>query len=216
MKYNLNILRKNFDIDIKKKIILYCPTYRSYTQFNIAHKEGQERENLFGYKKMDFDRLFKILYQYDAVIFFKFHPFEEKKHLPKFCNKNLKYFYLLDQNTLNKLKIQLYDILNEVDILITDYSSVYFDFLLLNKPIIFNNYDMENYINTRGLIFEPYRFWMPGNIVCNSNDLLNEIECLLKGKDLYKEQREQVCKLIFNDYNFNASDKIYNFLAKIG
>lgn len=43
------------------------------------------------------------------------------------------------------------------DVLITDYTSAYFDFLLLDKPVVFNFYDFEEYSETRGFSFTPIK-----------------------------------------------------------
>lgn len=59
--------------------------------------------------------------------------------------------------------MDFYNILNAVDILITDYSSIYFDFLLLDRPIIFTPIDYEEYKHNRGFLLEPFDFWAPGD-----------------------------------------------------
>ena len=46
--------------------------------------------------------------------------------------------------------MEFYETLNAADLLITDYSSVYFDYLLLDRPLIFVPVDLEEYIETRG------------------------------------------------------------------
>ena len=57
-----------------------------------------------------------------------------------------------------------YDFLNVVDVLITDYSSIYFDYLLLNRPIIFHMPDLEEYQKKRGFILDPLDEWTPGDM----------------------------------------------------
>ena len=49
----------------------------------------------------------------------------------------------LDSYMLNKNYLTIYHIMNAFNVLITDYSSVYVDFMLLNKPIIFSCPDLE-------------------------------------------------------------------------
>jgi CDP-glycerol glycerophosphotransferase (TagB/SpsB family) len=67
--------------------------------------------------------------------------------------------------------VDVYTFLSEVDILITDYSSIYYDFLLWERPIIFFPYDLDYYRNEdRGLIFE-YDEFTPGPKVFDIKDL---------------------------------------------
>jgi CDP-glycerol glycerophosphotransferase len=84
-------------------------------------------------------------------------------------------------------EFDVYTILKHTDVLITDYSSVYFDFLYLNRPIIFYPYDLEYYENEdRGLIFN-YNDYTPGPKVYNLPQLES---CILSGEHDYKKYSE--------------------------
>ena len=87
------------------------------------------------------------------------------------------------------------------DIMITDYSSCYIDYLLLDRPMVFFNYDMEHYLeNDRTLYFE-YDSVTPGP-KCKTRDELTEILVqLLSGKDGYKSKRQEVCDLFYSKDN---------------
>ena len=61
------------------------------------------------------------------------------------------------------------------DLLITDYSSVFFDYANLKRPIIFYMYDLEDYRdNIRGFYLDINE--LPGNIIKNDNDVIDEIK----------------------------------------
>ena len=62
-----------------------------------------------------------------------------------------------------------------VDVLWTDYSSIFVDFLTLNKPIVFLHFDKKKYLNLRGFMDELYNLKFPGTVVNNINELLNSI-----------------------------------------
>src|SRR5690606_1337177 len=61
------------------------------------------------------------------------------------------------------------------DILITDYSSIPFEFSLLNKPMVFFAYDLETYVQKRG-IWERYEQFVPGPIVKRTDELIQVIK----------------------------------------
>lgn len=86
----------------------------------------------------------------------------------------------------------MYTLLRNADGLITDYSSVYFDYMLLNRPIGFAVEDMEKYKNKRGFIFDNPKEYMPGPEIRNLSDIEEFIENIVSGNDLYKEARESV------------------------
>ena len=86
------------------------------------------------------------------------------------------------------------EILSKADIIITDFSSIFADFLLFDKPIIFSKFDYNNYIKSSGLKIDYNS--LPGPKVKNWDELLAEIDTFLNGDDNYKI-REKIGKRKF-------------------
>ena len=86
------------------------------------------------------------------------------------------------------------------------YTSTYFDFLLVNKPVIFNFYDIEEYRRVRGFSFEPIEFFCAGDIVYNYNELIDAVMGLLAGKDIHAEHRRHI-SLLMNQFQDDNSTK---------
>lgn len=110
------------------------------------------------------------------------------------------------------MNIQLYELLAGSDALITDYSSVYFDYLLTNKPIGITIDDIENYRNTLGFAFENVESILVGEKICEFKDLVLFFDNLINDIDSYYEARRKNCDL-FNYYKDNNSTKrVYDFI----
>ncbi len=116
--------------------------------------------------------------------------------------------------------IETSDLLSIIDILITDYSSICFDFMPTGKPIIYYAYDYDDYRSTRGMYLELET--IPGDVVTNRKELLEEIESLLEVKytpiEITTENlkyfdasagyaTERAIRLLFeNDHSFTLSN----------
>lgn len=140
-----------------KKIILYAPTWRD-NSFNLK-----------GYTfklEVDFTKWKRALGDDYVVVF--------KPHYLIVNNFNLDtvqdFVYFVDpQEDISKLYII-------ADILITDYSSVFFDYAILNRPIYFYMYDLESYRDElRGFYLDIYRD-LPGEIIVDEKSLLAKIK----------------------------------------
>ena len=157
-----DIIRIKENLKIKenrKKIILYAPTYR----------DNQHSTDIgYTYRtEVDFDYLQKEL-QDDYIILFRAHwlvaqSFDFEKYKD----------FIID--------VSNYDDINELyviaDMLITDYSSVFFDYANLKRPIIFYMYDLEQYRDDiRGFYLDIHE--LPGNIIRNEQELIQEIKTL--------------------------------------
>jgi CDP-glycerol glycerophosphotransferase len=95
----------------------------------------------------------------------------------------------------------LYEFLGNIDILITDYSSVYFDFLLTNKPVILTPFDLEEYIKINGIYFD-YNAYMNGIKAYNWDDFIE----IVKQKKYYVPQDN-----LFNYYkDANSCERVFN------
>jgi len=176
-----------------KKILLYMPTYR-FTPRGNRYDGKREWNNLFDMSEFDNELFNNFLKNNDLLLLVKLHPAEESiviDHIQE--NENI---FILKSEMLEKNSVDLYEILNAVDLLITDYSSVYFDYLLLNRPMIFVPVDLHEYENTRGLLLEPYERWTPGSKVFDQHSLEEEILKSIYDDTYYRVEREYLCGLI--------------------
>lgn len=82
------------------------------------------------------------------------------------------------------------DIADIFDILITDYSSIYIDYLLLDRPLIFLPYDKEQYLKGRGMNFE-YDKVTPGAKPDSQQKFIDAIAEICHGRDRYQQERQK-------------------------
>ena len=183
-------IKDSLGIDSTKKIMLYAPTFRD------------DKKDEFGnrYFELDLDlEYLKENLKDDYILIIKTHSaISEALEI----DDNLKGFVydLSDYDDIHELFIIS-------DILITDYSSVFFDFAHSRRPIIFFTPDMETYINSRGLYYEVFED-MPGPQVINNEGLLEAIENI----DSISEEFEENYDKFYNKYciigNGDSSEKI--------
>jgi CDP-glycerol glycerophosphotransferase (TagB/SpsB family) len=100
------------------------------------------------------------------------------------------------------------------DILITDYSSIYFDFLLMDRPMIFYNYDYDDYKDKRDFLFS-YEDNTPGPKVQTQGELLVAIEKYLNNPELDSEIRTKI-KNRFHKYpDGKACERTYKLIKEL-
>lgn len=186
---------------VNKKILMFVPTFRK----GYSKIQGSKNfNNLFGFEEFQSEKFNNFLKEKNLFLVYRLHPHEEG-HLNEY--KNLidpEFSFNLNNQILLKNNFDFYEILNCADILITDYSGVFIDYLLLNRPIIFNPTDLQDYVKTRGFLYTPYDQWTPGRKIETQKSLLNEIDDILKGNDTFSDQR-QLAKNIWHQYMDNKS-----------
>lgn len=205
LKSNLNI--KAFEK--YNKVIIYMPTFRDNGLRNDSPNINK-KNILFApeYKETEF---LKYLEKNNYLLVVRYHPSEKSKDLiPEHPNiLNLNNEYLQENN------IELYQLLSKTDILITDYSSVYLDYLLLDKPIIFLHSDKEAYYENRGCIFEDYDFWFFGNIVHSYTGLIKVLKAIFKDGDSNAVDRNNKTKFFWGKGYLKKNKKVasstYNY-----
>jgi CDP-glycerol glycerophosphotransferase (TagB/SpsB family) len=104
----------------------------------------------------------------------------------------------------------LYELLAESDLLVTDVSSVYVDFLVTQKPQIFYFPDMARYEETRGLLLNPLQDYTPGPITQNFDELIAQLDLWIAGKDAWREQRKQLRDLMVPPSPRSAAQTVLN------
>ncbi|MCP4148917.1 MAG: hypothetical protein GY757_14315, partial [bacterium] len=177
--------------DSGKKIALYMPTFRD-------KGKGAFYENI-----IDISRLSDFAGKNGLHFVVKYHQLERSKF------RDAKPDTISNVTILFDVK-DIYPFLPQVDLLITDYSSIYFDYLLLERPIVFFPYDLETYITQeRGLIFE-YDELTPGPRCFTQEQLEMEIEkILIRGEDSFQQRRAEVTKLAFKHKDGKSAQRIW-------
>lgn len=205
---SLNILSLHSQNKIINKKIFYMPTFRKNTSDDaLSDGEAINHDNFLRVLDFNLTGLNIYLQKNNCQLFLKFHPYEEKLLPVEIESENIK---IITSDYCKKKNIEVNSILAEADILITDYSSVYFDYLILNKPIIFLIPDVENYSSQRGgYTLEPLDYWMPGKKVYSQHELLNGIDELLSGNDNFRSKREEVNSLINRFSDDKNSQRLY-------
>ena len=178
-----------------KKIILYAPTYRA-----------NQHETGVGYvykEEADFSKLQEKLGK-EYVILFRAH------------------YFVANSFDFNKYKGFIYDVskiddINELyiisDMLITDYSSVFFDYANLKKPIIFYMYDLEYYRDKSNGFYFDVEKELPGKIVRKDDDLIDEIKRV--SKDFKYDEKYKKFNEKFNYLDDgNASKRVIENVVK--
>lgn len=194
------------------RYILYCPTFR----VGMGRVEGnRSNANVFNLPDYDRDVLDHLLKQANALLVVKLHPFEEKQLAASDLNlpENA---VLVQSEAFNRHSATIYDLLNLFDMLITDYSSIYFDFLLLDRPMLFLATDLEEYRGGRGIVFEDYSFWTPGPKAEAFSSFAGELAKCLEDPTYYGKERALVNSLINSHRDGASAARLLDLLQKPG
>lgn len=166
-------IKKKIDKNKYKKIFMWMPTYRQSIVGDIR-LDGIIKNNYLGVIPFEnIEKLNSILREKEYFLIIKIHPMDilNKINLKEYSN-----IIILKTNDLENINEQLYPLLGETDALITDYSSVWLDYEILNKPIFFAMDDYEEYKNTRGLLFEDFVDISPYSVIKNYEEFIRFIE----------------------------------------
>lgn len=180
---SMNLLQK---LQTYNEVFIYLPTWRD-TGADIIYNS-----------KIEFKAINNILEKQNSLLLMKLHKHSQgKAGKEKFSN-----IIYLNQN------IDIYPLLQFTTTLITDYSSIIFDYALLKKRIIFFCYDKEDYINNREIYLDYEAITKNYEVAYNFNELL---ELLKKPKHAVKSN-ELIEKVANIEQTKNASLKIINFI----
>ena len=179
------------DLPEYTKTVLYAPTFRDYGQVQ-----------LFPFKDFDQKQLEAFLDEKNMLLFIRTHVAEQGSADP-YLGKRIRFLG-------NEQAEDVTGILNIFDCLITDYSSIYIDYLLTDKPMIFLPYDRQQYLDGRGMNFD-YDDVTPGPKPETFNDFL---DALSPKEDFWKSERTRVNRL-FNEIQHPCAADICNKVLKM-
>ena len=161
-----DIFSKNEPIEngsIKK--IIYMPTWRSHLGSSI---------DLFSDYGFDTKKMNSFFEKHDFILDLK--------------NS------LTSSNRINLIETSdIYDIITDYDLLITDYSSIYFDYLYTNKPIIFTPFDLNDYLANDHKFYYSYDSVTPGPKCNNWTEVMENIDMFISTPEAFLDERKECC-----------------------
>lgn len=134
----------------QKKILLYAPTYRDESLHST-------------HMALHIDQLYRSL-RYEYILLLRLHPTVRNTFVNRYPD------FIIDVSDYPNI----HPLLIVTDILITDYSSIPFEFSLLSKPMIFYAYDLDDYTKKTGF-WDDYESLVPGPIVKDTKGLIEVI-----------------------------------------
>lgn len=179
-----------------EKLLIWMPTYRKTELGQLAVNKIQGFFELpIVQSEDDLVKLDEHCTQIGAVIYIKRHQNQLRYSSEKLPFKAIRF---IDNDSFSSCGASLYGMLSCVDGLITDYSSVAIDFLLVDKPIAFTLDDFDEYKSTQGFVFDDPLKYMPGDHIYNYENLITFIDDVCKGEDRHKAERIGIMPEVHN------------------
>lgn len=175
--------RKTLSEDNSRRRILYAPT----------HKGNYDKTALFPFSSFDLTTLREELRQLDATLYIRMHIHEENAGV---------YDEYIDGDLIKYAGQQFSPSVTEIlpffDALITDYSSIYTEYLALDRPLLFVIDETNPYWTNKGLAFDD-EVYVPGPKIESFEEFSSELEDALQSRDYYSEERNVAIKAILPD-----------------
>jgi len=184
---------QNIDFPKDTQHVLYAPTYRHYTT-----------TRWFPYDDFDLERFNAFLNRNKIIIYLRPH-INEKTNVRDYLRSNIRLFSADEC-------LDIYDALPSMDCLITDYSSLYTDYLLCDKPIIFIHTDYKEYEMYNSFLVDECSFWFPGDRPVDGDHFFEALRVALSTPDRFSKERTELNKLVNYYEDGKACEKIARFI----
>lgn len=186
------------------KTILWMPTFRKTIGFNRNDSLKEYPTGIPIFEDINqVEELNKYLAQKNILLIIKIHPMQD---LTKIKLKSYSNIIVLDGNKVKELDVDNYRLMKDTDALISDYSSVTFDYLHLNRPIAYTLDDKDEYKN--GFIVENPETLMAGPQLFTIEDFYSFIIDVVKEKDSYAVRRKELFDTVFKYHDGNSCQRL--------
>ena len=171
----------------EQKLIVWTPTFRQSSFLGYSDSSSENILPLF--ENGEWELLNDVLASYNIKMIVKLHPMQD---LNGFEMLEKDYLQIYSDFFFRSKGMNLYELLSQSNALIADYSSVYLEYLVLDRPICFAMDDMEQYTLSRGFVFENPLEYMPGEHISSKEQLFQFIGKVHQNIDEYRKKRQIV------------------------
>ncbi len=188
-----------FPETVGRTVMLFAPTFRGHGA----------RTASYDMERIDVEALHALCVERDAVCLVRMHPFvREALDIPEPLRDRI-----VDASAAATsgaaTPIETNDLLFAVDLLITDYSSIVYEFSTLGRPMLFYAYDLDDYVASRDF-YEPYEAFVPGRIVRTFPELLDAI----RRDDFEQEKVGPFARRHFDHLDGGSTDRVIDLITR--
>lgn len=191
------------------KIIGWLPTFREHRLTHFGKNRFQ-----FGlpviHSLEEYNKINELLKVKNILLIIQMHHAQAKNYnqLPKCSN-----IVFVNEQIKAKYKVSTLDLQGNFDAMITDYSSAYHEYIILNRPIALAIEDLVQYSKINGF-FCNYLDWIKGDYVLDNKDLLKWIDDISNGLDPSKTEREISLNKIHKYKDNKATERVVNYIVE--
>ncbi len=207
-----NYIKKIYPNKKYNKVILWMPTFRKADNSDRVDSTFDfPLEIPCLYTEEDCKKLNEVLIENNILLILKPHPAQKLTLLKKLGLSN---FVVLYNDTISNANLQLYQFIGATDALITDYSSVYYDYLLTGNNIGLTVDDFDTYSKETGFVFENVFDYIIGEHILNVDDFISFVKDVANGEDKLKSKRDEMCKLFNENRDNKSSQRVYDCIIE--
>lgn len=189
------------------KYVFWLPTFRMTE--GIKNMDETYLKSKTGFPIVTSDEMAEELNQFldelDMSLIVKLHPAQNRKCVSHW---KLNRILVIDHQEIVKRDLIINRLLARADALISDYSSVAVDYMLLDRPLAFAIDDVREYQESRGFLFDPLQDYLPGMELYNFEDFKKFLQEISEGIDSSKEKREKLMKIMHSHHDGNNCKRI--------
>jgi len=205
-------IKEKIGVNSYDNILLYAPTKR-------LEDRWEDCLCLFPFFDYDSEKLQDLLKQTNTLLLIRLHykdstklDTEWRRELQKEIKDllTISHIELANQNQVNETN----KLLPYVDALVTDYSSIYHDFLLLDRPLAFIPYDYEKFNSKVGFKYDYFEN-LPGHCLDSYEDFEEFLYNFISNEDQYLEDRRELCEKIHKYQDGDSSARVTELIKDI-
>lgn len=194
-----------------KRIIVWMPTFRKNKNSDMMY--GAETK--LGVPLLETAQAFKDLNQElvdnNVELIIKLHPVEDTSGMELLSYSNIMF---ISDKALKDLGLSAYKLLADSDALLTDYSSVYYDYLLVDKPIGLVTDNLDEFTEKIGFYYGDFKSFIKGTYIETLDEFISFIRDIGKGIDRDKDSRKWAIERYCEFTDFNSTKRVVDFIME--
>lgn len=198
------------DLADDRRLVVWLPTYRT-SAVGRDQVDGTDAGNDFQFAGIDPSTIDELAGELGVHVIVKPHPMAPR---PKVTD--LEHVSVWTEADVADAGLTLYELLGHADALVTDYSSVWIDFLLAERSIIFAVSDLAEYRANRGYYFEPLEDYLPGPIVTDLDELKGALAEVAAGRAVGVKSRSEAIQLHHTHRDDQSARRVLDRVASAG